>query len=218
MMAALPEEWREQASSVASRLHIDPVDWYRSTETAVALQEVAKAVWHSMRMTVQYKSWRGESKKEINHLGLVLKAGTWYLMAQAVGKPDVLNFRLANIRSVITQQKRFRRPARFDLAAQWTASTQRFEAELYKHGARIAASPQAQAWLGNARVKAVAFTEAKPHENMPTGWAQFLLPIESVGHGVRQLLGYGAEVKVFEPAILKAALRRELQRVACLYK
>jgi predicted DNA-binding transcriptional regulator YafY len=217
MLAALPDEWREQASNVASRLHIDPIDWYRSTEPVVALQEVAKAVWHGMRLTVQYKGWRGESKRELDPLGLVLKAGAWYLVARALGKPDVLTFRLANIRSVMTQQKHFRRPARFDLAAHWTASTLRFEAELYKHRARIAASPQAQAWLGNARVRAVAFTEAKPHDNMLSGWAQFLLPIESVEHGVRQLLGYGAEVKVLEPAILKAALRRELQRVACLY-
>jgi predicted DNA-binding transcriptional regulator YafY len=218
MVAALPDEWREQASNVAARLHIDPVDWYRSTETPVALQEVASAVWRSQRIAIEYESWRGVSQREVNPLGLVLKAGNWYLVAQAVGKKQTLTFRLANIRSATAQQQRFKRPARFDLAQHWQASTQRFEAELYKHTARILASPRAQTWLANGRVKAIKLPDDPFDDETPPGWAHFVLPIESVEHGMRQLLGFGAEVKVLEPRALRAALRQELERLCATYQ
>jgi predicted DNA-binding transcriptional regulator YafY len=218
MVAALPDEWREQANNVASRLHIDPVDWYRSSETPAALQAVASAVWRSVRLKMQYLSWRGISKREIEPLGLVLKAGTWYLVARPVDKKDVLTFRLANIQSVITTERRFKRDTRFDLAAHWTASTQRFEAELYKHSAHIVASPRAQAWLANERVKAVALPDEPVDDKLPSGWAHFLMPMESVEHGVRQMLGFGAEVKVLGPQSLHAALRQELHRLSILYR
>jgi predicted DNA-binding transcriptional regulator YafY len=217
MVAALPDEWREQASNVAARLHIDPVDWYRSTETPVALQEVASAVWRNLRLTMEYESWRGVSHREVEPLGLVLKAGTWYLVAQAAGKKQALTFRLANIRCATVQQQRFKRPARFDLAQHWQASTQRFEAELYKHSAHIVASPRAQTWLANGRVKAVRLPDESLDNDMSSDWAHFLLPIESVEHGMRQLLGFGAEVKVLEPPLLKLALRQELERLSAIY-
>lgn len=217
VVAALPDEWREQANNVSSRLHIDPVDWYRSTETPVALQEVASAVWRSVRLKIQYKSWRGVSKREVDPFGLVLKAGTWYLVARPVGKPEALTFRLANIQSANTLPQRFKRPARFDLAAHWKASTQRFEAEQYKHSAHIVASPRAQNWLANGRVKAVALPDAPRDAKLPSDWAHFLLPMESVEHGVRQLLGFGAEVKVIAPPALRAALLHELGRLNAAY-
>jgi predicted DNA-binding transcriptional regulator YafY len=218
MVAALPGEWREQASNVAARLHIDPVDWYRNAETPVVLQEVASAVWRGQRLTMEYESWRGISRRDLEPLGLVLKAGTWYLVAQAAGKKLALTFRLANIRSTTIQQQRFKRPTRFDLAAHWQASTQRFEADLYKHRAQIAASPRAQAWLANGRVKAVRLPDEPLDNGMASDWAHFLLPIESIEHGMRQLLGFGAQVKVLEPPALKVALQQELGRLALLYQ
>ncbi len=217
MVAALPDEWREQANNVASRLHIDPVDWYRSSETPVALREVASAVWRNMRLKIQYESWRGVSKREVDPFGLVLKAGTWYLVARPVGKEEALTFRLANIQSACTLPKRFKRPARFDLAAHWKASTLRFEAELYKCSAHIVASPRAQTWLANGRIKAVALPDAPLDDKLPSSWAHFLLPMESVEHGVRQMLGFGAEVKVLEPSALKTALLQELTRLNAAY-
>ncbi len=222
MMAALPIEWREQANTVASRLHIDPIDWYRSAETPHALQEVASAVWSGARIRVQYQSWRGLSTRELEPLGIVLKAGAWYLVARTVGKANALTFRLANIQSLERTQKRFKRPARFDLAQYWHDSTQRFEAELYKHSAQIAVSPRAQTWLANGRLKALSLPEQENVEassaHIPKGWVQFLLPIESVEHGVRQLLGFGAEVKVLQPASLKISLIEEIQRLRLQYE
>lgn len=217
IVAALPSQWREQASHVASRLHIDPIDWYRSAETPHALQEVASAVWRSVRIHIQYDSWRGNSQREIEPWGLILKAGAWYLVAKPVGKAEALTFRLANIQTVRSTQRHFKRPSRFDLAAHWQASTQRFEAELYKLSAHIAASPRAQAWLANGRVKVIALPYEPLTDILPNGWVQFVLPIESDAHGVRQLLGFGAEVKVLHPQTLKDAMHEEIRQLQALY-
>ncbi len=219
MVAALPAEWREPASNVASRLHIDPVDWYRSAEAPQALRDVASAVWRSVRIRMQYRSWRNTSTRELDPLGLVLKAGAWYLLARPVGKKEVLTFRLANILAVSATNKVFKRPAKFTLAEHWQASTQRFEAELYKHSAQIVASPRAQTWLENGRVKVIALPEDESFAgHMPPGWKPFLMPIESVEHGMRQLLGFGAEVKVIEPPELKTALCNEVMQLNHMYK
>ncbi|MCA3833024.1 MAG: HTH domain-containing protein, partial [Burkholderia sp.] len=65
MMASLPPGSREQADRVASRLHIDTVDWYRAQETPEFLREVADAVWGAYRIDVKYQSWRGVSRRTL---------------------------------------------------------------------------------------------------------------------------------------------------------
>ena len=79
MIASLPPGSREHADRVASRLHVDTVDWYRAQETPAFLREVADAVWGSYRIDVKYQSWRGVSRRALEPLGLVLKGGAWCL-------------------------------------------------------------------------------------------------------------------------------------------
>ena len=75
LMASVPAPWRDQAAVVAERLHIDPLDWYRTSDTPAFLREAAQAVWSGKRLRVDYMSWRGLSRRELEPLGLVLKAG-----------------------------------------------------------------------------------------------------------------------------------------------
>jgi predicted DNA-binding transcriptional regulator YafY len=220
MLAALPIEWREQASNVASRLHIDPVDWYRSTDSELdpqSLKKVASAVWGNQRIRMQYESWRGVSLRDVEPLGLVLKAGIWYLVARPVGKPEPLSFRLANIQSLTVAKQGFKRPIRFDLASHWQASTARFERELYKHSVHIAASPRAQKWLANERNLVVPIPQAQTDMVLSSGWTEYLLPIESIEHGVRKLLGFGSEVILRGPPAMLAALQSELAKISDHY-
>jgi predicted DNA-binding transcriptional regulator YafY len=76
----------------------------------------------------------------------------------------------------------------------------------------------AQAWLANDRVKAVRLPDEPLDNDMSSDWEHFLLHIESIEHGMRQLLGFGAEVKVLEPPTLKAALQQELERLNTIYQ
>ncbi len=217
MVASLPTPWREQADRVAARLHIDPVDWYHAQETPRFLREAADAVWHNYRIEVHYESWRGAAPRTLAPLGLVLKAGTWYLIAQSESKPDALTFRLSNIHSLKTIKRPFKRPAQFDLAQHWRESIARFEARLYPITAHISASPRAQKWLLNDRAPVTPAPNTTPNAHLPTGWKAYLMPIESIEHGVRQLLAYGAHAQVIAPQPLRVALIREVERLRALY-
>jgi len=122
MLASLPGEWREKAGRIGECLHIDPLDWYRARDTPRFLREVADAVWHARRLSVDYESWRGAAKRELEPLGLVLKAGAWYLVARMAGREAARPYRLASMLDVKASGRTFKRPRRFDLARTWADS------------------------------------------------------------------------------------------------
>jgi predicted DNA-binding transcriptional regulator YafY len=217
MVASLPSAWREQADRVGQRLHIDPVDWYRAQDTPKFLREVADAVWHGRRLTLDYESWRGAAQRELEPLGLVLKAGAWYVLARTVGSESVRTYRLASILALKGVGRAFKRPRGFDLARSWQASAARFEAELHKLQARVRVSPRGLKWLSNGRIRVVALPDAAGERSDRAGWREVLLPIESIEHGARQLLSFGAEVEVIAPAALRSEVLKQARGVVALY-
>jgi predicted DNA-binding transcriptional regulator YafY len=213
LVASLPDGWREQANRVGERLHIDPVDWYRSQDSPQHLRGVADAVWHGRTLGMDYESWRGPARHDIEPLGLVLKAGAWYVVArsQTRGKPreGVLTFRIASILALQAGGRAFRRPKGFDLAQAWRAATERFESSLRPLQARLRVSPRALGWLRNARLPVTVL----PEGGDARGWREVLLALESVEHGARQLLGFGPELQVLAPPALRDELLRQAQAV-----
>jgi predicted DNA-binding transcriptional regulator YafY len=83
LLAALPEQTRAGARRVRERFHLDAPGWFRATEDTPLLAEVARAVWEQRRIRVTYRRWRAprEVTRHLEPLGVVLKAGTWYLVA-----------------------------------------------------------------------------------------------------------------------------------------
>ena len=82
LLAALPADWQADAQQVAARFHLDPIDWFRSAAPPPQLKTVAEAVWVSQRLRIRYESWDQVTERTIEPLGLVLKAGTWYMAAR----------------------------------------------------------------------------------------------------------------------------------------
>jgi predicted DNA-binding transcriptional regulator YafY len=209
LLASVPAPLRQGAATVAERLHIDPLDWYRAADTPAFLREAAEAVRHCKRINVSYESWRGASRRQLEPLGLVLKAGAWYLVAREVAKGDVRTYRLASMLAMEIGKTSFRRPRSFDLARYWRESAIRFESELRPLRAQVLVSPRAMQWLVHARCPFVPLPDLRqPHR--PAGWQGVSLPIESIEHGARQMLGYGPEVEVIAPR----ALRRQVAELA----
>lgn len=79
----------------------------------------------------------------------------------------------------------------------------RYEAELDRLTAHVAVSPRGETWLANARIKAEPAEQEAGSAEVPPGWKAFLMPIESIEHGARKLLGFGAHVKILGPQALK---------------
>lgn len=228
LLAALPAGWRDDAQRVSARLHLDPVDWYRESAPTPHLTAVAAAVWSGHQIRMRYESWTDTVERTVSPLGLVLKAGVWYLVALAVApavataalgtaKGEPRTYRVSSIRAATALATPVRRPARFDLPGYWAASIQRFEAEIYTGQAQVLATPaglQGLRALSSAVARAVA---AALPSRRADGRMAVTLPIESVEHACGQLMRLSPQVEVLRPAALRRALVQRLRDTARLY-
>ncbi|MFT4193141.1 helix-turn-helix transcriptional regulator [Ottowia sp.] len=217
LVAALGPSARVGAGQVAERLHVDPVDWYRAAETPRCLPELADAVWRARRVTGYYQSWTRRERKTLEPLGLVLKAGAWYLVARRAGQTEVRTYRAANFDELRVLADGFKRPRRFDLAAHWRAATASFETGRHPLRARVRLSERARGWLRNARTpfEPVLPTEVSA-DAVPDG-CEGWMAVESIDHGVRALLALGDEAEVLGPPALRRAMRAQVAALARVY-
>src|SRR5688572_4482074 len=81
LQAALPAPMRGRARRVSDKLHLDPIEWYREADPLPDLATVAQAVWDERQLEFAYESWTRTARQVVHPLGLVLKAGAWYLVA-----------------------------------------------------------------------------------------------------------------------------------------
>jgi predicted DNA-binding transcriptional regulator YafY len=217
LLAALPEGWRDDARRVSARFHLDPLDWYRGPSATDHLPAIAQAVWSERRIAIRYESWKGIVERRVDPLGLVLKAGVWYLSGQA--GTSVRTYRLSNILALELLPDTFERPAAFDLAAWWQASTRRFEGELVQGEARLRVSEAGLRALRRDFGAAVAgAAEASAGRADARGWRSVTIPIESIAHAAGQLLRLGAQAKVVAPAALRRELLGRVDEIAALYR
>ncbi|MED5618790.1 helix-turn-helix transcriptional regulator [Ideonella sp. BN130291] len=215
LLAALPAGWQEDARRVGARFHLDPVDWYRSATPTDHLPAVARAVWDARRLALHYDSWAGVVDREVEPLGLVLKAGNWYLVARHGGKPR--SYRVSSILSLQVLDGSFKPQRDFDLAAYWRESTERFEAELYRDVAVLLVTPRGFKTLKNlsdAVARAAEQSRQPPGED---GRMRVTIPIESTAHAADQLLRLGPEAEVLEPTALRRQLAATLARMVAIY-
>ncbi len=227
LLAALPEPLRERAGRARERFHLDAPGWFRATEQTPALAGVAAAVWTQRRIQVVYQRWRAprEVERLLEPLGVVLKSGTWYLIAVAVpasshdaGPAEPRTYRVGKILFLTATDERFDRPAGFDLAAYWTAWTTRYEASVYRAEATVRLSPtgltMAPYRLPPAVSRAIGNTAGAAE---PDGWVRARLPIESVRHATGELLTLGPDIEVLDPPELREALAHAAAALAALY-
>ena len=84
LLATLPAEMREHARTVAERFHLDAPGWFHTPHQVTQLAAVAEAVWGQQRLRISYRRRTDVVDRTIEPLGVVLKAGTWYLAARSV--------------------------------------------------------------------------------------------------------------------------------------
>lgn len=214
LLAALPPERQKAAERIAARFHLDPVGWYRDAEEADRLPAIAQAVWNERVLEIDYESWKGRVSRRVEPLGLILKAGVWYLAAQ-VGA-DVRTYRVANIVSLIATEEAFERPARFDLGQWWGEASRRFEADLYTGAANVRATAVGLKKLRNLGSALARVIEAAPPPGKD-GWTRLEIPIESIEQAADALFGLGADAEALTPPELRERLRLKAAQVAAIY-
>ncbi|MFC6161708.1 helix-turn-helix transcriptional regulator [Kribbella jiaozuonensis] len=125
LIASLPEGTRREAEYARQRLLIDHAGWDDRRETPRWLSLCREALWEEMRLAITYAD--GTEPFEVDPLGLVAKARTWYLVA-ARTDGRLRTYRLSRLTSATLTTTPFTRPATFDLATYWTQSQREFQA------------------------------------------------------------------------------------------
>ena len=199
---------------MAARFHLDPAGWYRSRESLPSLPTIARAVFDQRLLAMRYDSWQGLRDWTVEPLGLVLKAGVWYLAARGAGKIRV--FRVSNIFDPKADEATFEWPKDFRLPTWWQGEQARFEAELFATAATVRASPEGCKRLAQQSPRgadAVA-TAGAPDER---GWREMTLMVEDSDHGAREMIALGAEVEVVAPDSFRARIGTLAQAIAVMH-
>jgi predicted DNA-binding transcriptional regulator YafY len=222
LLAALPPELRARAEHIRDRFHLDAPGWERAVDSPSSLAVVADAVWRQHRLAVRYqRANRHYVDRVLEPLGLVLKAGVWYLVASVPGDHDdrrgPRTYRLSRVDAATTLDESFDRPEAFDLQQHWREYQQDYEHRLFRSSATIRLSADGRQLLfliGSiaARAGHAAMGPADAH-----GWATTTIPVESIKHATHQLLQLGADVEVLEPVELRAAIARTATEMALSY-
>jgi predicted DNA-binding transcriptional regulator YafY len=211
----LPEKARANAGRVAARFHLDPVGWFRSADDARLLPDIANAVWNEKCLDVHYRRAEGAVERRLQPLGLVLKAGIWYLVAQVGDQPRT--YRISNFIDLAVTEESFERRKDFDLARFWVTSSRAFETSVYHSNATLRVTARGLARLdvlGSLVVQAAAET-ATPVD--ADGRVSVTIPIESVERAASDLIALGADVEVVEPRELRERLVTTVQALVRLY-
>lgn len=215
LLASLPPDSGASAQRVATRFHLDPINWYSRSEALDLLPSLAAAVWNDQRIRIRYESWRDLVTRDVDPLGLVLKGGVWYLVAAVKRQPRT--YRVSNIQALEPIKGQSTRPPRFDLARFWTGWSRDFEARLMRERAVVKLSPLGRRILRDTSAAAAEAVETAHQACQPVGWVKAEIPVESLETATLQLLRLGAEIEVLAPASLRAAIASETARVAALY-
>lgn len=215
LLSAMPAQLRVGAEQMRARFHLDAPAWFAQAEQPAHLPIVADAVWTQRSIHMRYQSWKAETNRTVEPLGLVLKSGAWYLVGQIDG--SVRTYRISRILELTILDQRFERPAAFDLASYWQASTQRLEADLHQHVATIRLSAWGVKMLEIFMSPYVcAATQIDPKVDS-AGWCVATVPIGSIRQACVDLLRFGAEAEVLEPPELRARMAEIAMGLATIY-
>ncbi len=207
-LSAAHRQIRVTAGTAAATLvHLDMPRWFGGQEEVPCLRELARALRLGRMLALRYGSAAGREgeRRAVGPLGLVNKAGIWYLVA-VPGSGGIRVFRAGRVSVARVLPEPFERPADFDLAGFWARWSAEFEASRPRLQVILRASPQALAAFpevfGPAVMSALE-AAAPPGED---GWRVVTLSFEHELAATHRLAGFGDQVEVLGPASVRARL------------
>jgi predicted DNA-binding transcriptional regulator YafY len=198
VLASLPTELRARASRLVERFHLDAAGWFQVGDTVPHLAPMAEAVWEARRMRIRYR--RGDSTVErvIEPLGLVLKAGIWYVVAVTDG--DVRTYRARRIVEATPTGEPFVRPAGFDLATHWTDSITAYERATPRVSVTVRVDPRALGTLADQVGERALRRAERLDGDDPDGWYRLRIDVDWPDEVPGRLLAVGGALEILEPA------------------
>lgn len=220
LLAALPPDLRDRAARVRDRFHVDASDWLRErtdTTPPACLDVVAEAVWTQRRLDVRYERGRRDVvERTLDPLGLVLKAGTWYLVAASDGRAP-RTYRVSRVHTAAVRDETFDRPDGFELDEFWSTFLADYADRVYREVATVRVDDTGRALLFLLGSIPARHARAAMGEPDADGWATTTVPIESVRHARHALLQLGEHLEVVGPAELRDAITATVRELTATY-
>jgi predicted DNA-binding transcriptional regulator YafY len=220
LLAALPAAQRVGAQRARERLLVDTSPWLRGAGELPHLAPLQDAVWADRRVRLRYRRGEGTPvERVVDPLGLVAKAGTWYLLGETAGAETSRQtrvYRVSRIEEVTDTGESFTRPPGFDLARAWAAAQTSFEARAPGYPTIVRVAPDHVGLF--LRVSGGRLQE--PATRLPPGrdgWPRFELVFPALGAARAVLLGLGPAVEVLAPEELQRELAAMARAVLLLY-
>jgi predicted DNA-binding transcriptional regulator YafY len=205
VLAALPTELRTRAARLVERFHLDATGWFHDADRVPHLAPLAEAVWEGRRVVITYRRAGGEVERRVDPLGLVLKAGVWYLVASV--DDSIRTYRAARVRSLRVTEEAADRPDGFDLAAYWTASTAAYERDAPQVEVTLRVAPGATELLADlVGIRAIRSAELL-EETDDEGWRRMRLAVEWPEEVPARLLAAGDRIEVLDPPEIRDRVR-----------
>ena len=216
VLAALPPELQERAERSVRLFHLDTRGWFRGEDKTPHLPALADAVWRGRRVAARYREGPKTVRRTLDPLGLVLKAGVWYLVAHRSAGMRV--YRVSRFASVRVLADGFERPDGFELASFWEEWSDRFERERPHFDARLRLKRLALGYLRplvhpDGRPAVDAARKGDGHEVV-----ELTVPFERVETAYRELLTFGRDVEVLDPPELRDRICGAAEEVVALYR
>jgi predicted DNA-binding transcriptional regulator YafY len=230
-------------------VHLDMPRWFGSREEVPCLRDLAAALrlGRKLRLTYQHADGRADEPRAVGPLGLVNKAGTWYLVALADdargegaqagdGGREVAQvsdsregtqagevrggprvFRVGRIGGAVILAEPFARPPGFGLAEFWARWSAEFEASRPRIAVTLRASPGAQAAFAEVFGDAADPALASAPSPGADGWRVVTLPFEHEVAAAYRLAGFGDQVEVLSPLSVRDRLVRTARQILTRY-
>jgi predicted DNA-binding transcriptional regulator YafY len=211
----------------AALVHLDMPRWFRGQEEVPHLRTLAEALRRRQHLALGYLHPHSDgpsgdgpagvgratdgragpaATRVVGPLGLVNKAGSWYLVA-ATGSGQIAVFRAGRISSArVLADKPFERPADFELPEFWERWSAEFTSTRPRLPVRLRASPEALAVFGEIfgdDARAALDAALPPDEH---GWREVTLSFEHELAAAHRLAGLGGQVEVLSPPSVRERL------------
>jgi predicted DNA-binding transcriptional regulator YafY len=215
VLAALPAELRGRASRLLERFHLDAAGWFRPGDTVPWLATIAEAVWEGVRIELDYDRGDRSVHRVIDPLGIVLKAGTWYLVGSHEGQ--LRTYKVSRVLDVTLTEARAERPPGFDLATYWSESIAAYERDTPRIEVTLRTRRGAARWLEDVIDGPSLAAAAELPDPEPDAWRTIRLTLDWPREVPGRLLALGGAVEVLAPAELRAEIATLATEAAARY-
>lgn len=204
LAAALPT-MAQEGEQVHRRIHFDANWWTEGDDPAPHVRLIYAAVLADQIITIRYKLPGGrDTEQVVEPLGLVAKAGVWYLIYSRQG--IVQARRVSQLSNVHISDRCFVRPPDFDLATFWRSwcAEEQWRRQIYRATVRV--TPRAlnvlAAHVGADAARQPATSQLPDSE----GWLTVDLQFESLEAARAGILACGGGVEVLSPEPLRRSV------------